>query len=120
MPISTESTKRSALDIHGHLARITFTHPPLNVIDFQMMDELQEALRELEKRREILAVILGGGERGFSAGVDVAVHTPEKIQMMFQKFHGLIGDLVKFQKITIAKLHGVFLGGFDELVMSCD
>jgi cyclohexa-1,5-dienecarbonyl-CoA hydratase len=105
---------------HGPLARVTLTHPPLNVIDFQMMDELLAALQQLEQRREISVVIISGGERGFSAGVDVAVHTPEKIQTMFQKFHGVIGALVKFPKITIAEVHGVCLGGGAELAMVCD
>lgn len=111
---------RLTTNIDGRLARITLTHPPLNVIDFQMMDELLEALRELEQRREVSVVTLSGGERGFSAGVDVAVHTPDKIQTMFQKFHGLIGALVKFSKITIAEVHGVCLGGGAELAMVCD
>jgi len=113
-------SKRIQLHYDGPLARITLANPPLNVIDFQMMDELAEALRELEQRQEIIAVILSGNERGFSAGVDVAVHTPEKIQTMFQKFHGLIMALVKFPKITIAEVHGVCLGGGAELAMVCD
>jgi cyclohexa-1,5-dienecarbonyl-CoA hydratase len=114
------STKRMDLDIQGPLARLTLNHPPLNVIDFQMMDELLEAFAQLAQRREVVAVILSGGERGFSAGVDVAVHTPEKIQTMFQKFHGVIGALVKLPKITLAEVHGACLGGGAELAMMCD
>jgi cyclohexa-1,5-dienecarbonyl-CoA hydratase len=112
--------KRVVFETQGQLARITLNHPPLNVIDFQMMDELQSALRQLEQQREVSVVIISGGEHGFSAGVDVAVHTPDKIQTMFQKFHGLIGALVKFPKITIAEVHGVCLGGGAELAMVCD
>lgn len=117
---SATSMKRVAVEAHGQLARMTLTHPPLNVIDFQMMDELLAALQQLEQRREISVVTISGGERGFSAGVDVAVHTPDKIQTMLQKFHGLIGVLVKFPKITIAEVHGVCLGGGAELAMVCD
>jgi enoyl-CoA hydratase/carnithine racemase len=51
------STNRLAVDVRGPLARITLSHPPLNVIDFQMMDELAEALRQLEQRKEIFAVV---------------------------------------------------------------
>ncbi|MGZ7060818.1 MAG: enoyl-CoA hydratase/isomerase family protein, partial [Candidatus Angelobacter sp.] len=100
----TTLANRVAVETHGQLARITLTHPPLNVIDFQMMDELLAALQQLEQRREVSVVIIKGGERGFSAGVDVAVHTPDKIQTMLQKFHGVIGALVKFPKITIAEV----------------
>ncbi len=112
---------RTALDIQGQLARITLNHPPLNVIDLQMMDELQAALREMEQRKEISVVIFsGGGDRGFSAGVDVAIHTPELVQTMLQKFHGVILALTRSPKITIAEVHGVCLGGGAELAMVCD
>ncbi|HLJ86259.1 MAG TPA: enoyl-CoA hydratase/isomerase family protein [Candidatus Angelobacter sp.] len=116
----TTAQKRLALEVTGSLARIVLTHPPLNVIDFQMMDELLEALRELERRPEVSVLVLSGADRGFSAGVDVAVHTPEKIKTMLEKFHGVIGALAKYSKITIAEVHGVCLGGGAELAMVCD
>jgi cyclohexa-1,5-dienecarbonyl-CoA hydratase len=114
------SMKRVTVEAHDQLARVTLNHPPLNVIDFQMMDELLAALQQLEQRKEISVVIISGGERSFSAGVDVAVHTPDKIQTMLQKFHGLILALTKFPKITIAEVNGVCLGGAVELAMVCD
>lgn len=114
------SEKRLTTEITSPIARITFHHPPLNVIDFQMMDELLEAIQTLEQHSEVSVVILSGGERGFSAGVDVAIHTPDKIETMFQKFHGVIGALSKCRKITIAEVHGICLGGGAELAMICD
>ncbi len=112
--------KRLNLEFHGALARITFSHPPLNVFDFQQMDELADALKQIVQRREVIAVVLSGGERAFSAGVDVAVHTPENIPAMLQKFHGLILALAKLPKITIAEVRGACLGGGAELAMLCD
>src|SRR5438477_508929 len=86
--MTASSTTRLSLELHPPLARISFHHPPLNVIDFQLMDELLAALQSLDQHTEISTVLLSGGERGFSAGVDVAVHTPAQLQTMFQKFHG--------------------------------
>jgi len=117
---TTALTQRVIIEIHGPVARITLAHPPLNVIDFPMMDELLAAFQQLEQRREISIVVLSGGERAFSAGVDVAVHTPDKIQTMLEKFHGVIGALAKFTKITIAEVRGACLGGGAELAMMCD
>src|SRR5436305_9879567 len=117
-PVASE--KRLSAEFIGPVARITFHHPPLNVIDFQMMDELLEVIQTLEQPNDISAVIFSGGERGFSAWVAVTVHTPDKIQPMFQKFHGVIGALAKCRKITIAEVHGVCLGGGAELAMLCD
>ncbi len=120
MTSTSETDKHIALEINGALARITLAHPPLNVIGFQMMDELLEALQQLEQQKEVSTVILNGGERAFSAGVDVAIHTPDKVQIMLQKFHGVILALAKCSKITIAEVRGVCLGGGAELAMICD
>jgi cyclohexa-1,5-dienecarbonyl-CoA hydratase len=106
--------------IEGPLARITLTHPPLNIFDFQMMDELRDALQSIGQRPEISVVVLGGTERAFSAGVDVAIHTPDKVPAMLQKFHGLILALTRLTKITIAEVQGACLGGGAELAMVCD
>jgi cyclohexa-1,5-dienecarbonyl-CoA hydratase len=118
--VNSVSAHRLSLHQEGALARIIFTHPPLNVFDFQMMDEVSQAIQQVQQRPEVSAVIVSGGERAFSAGVDVAVHTPEQIHTMFQKFHGLILALAKFPKITIAEVHGVCLGGGAEFAMLCD
>lgn len=114
------SVRRVAVGCDGAVARITFIHPPLNVFDFQMMDEVAAVLQDIEQRREISAAVISGGERAFSAGVDVAVHTADKIHAMFQKFHGLILALTRLPKITIAEVQGVCLGGGAELAMVCD
>jgi cyclohexa-1,5-dienecarbonyl-CoA hydratase len=104
----------------GPVARITLHHPPLNVIGFQMMDELSGVLALLEQSAHVSAVILSGGERGFSAGVDVAIHTPDKIPAMLQKFHAVINAVARCPKITIAEVHGACVGGGAELAMVCD
>src|SRR6476469_8218608 len=123
MPLSSNpatTANRVAVEIHLQLARVTLARPPLNVIDFQMMDELLAALQQLEQRKEVSVVIISGGERAFSAGVDVAVHTPDKVQTMLQKFHGVILALTRLPKITIAEVRGACLGGGAELAMVCD
>jgi cyclohexa-1,5-dienecarbonyl-CoA hydratase len=117
-PVAT--ARRLSIHFDGPLARVTFTHPPLNVFDFQQMDELADALKQIEPRPAISTVILTGSDRAFSAGVDVAVHTPELVQEMLRKFHGLILGVAKLPKITIAEVRGACLGGGAELAMVCD
>ena len=108
------------LKIAPPVATLTLAHPPLNVIDLQMMDELRQAVEQASGNREISAVILNGVGRGFSAGVDVAAHTPELVQSMLEKFHGVLMGLVKLPKVTIARVHGACMGGGAELAMMCD
>ena len=102
------------------IARIVLNNPPVNVIDIPMMDELAEALNEIETRPDIATLIVSGSQRAFSAGVDVAAHTPDKVEQMLNKFHGVIRALVGSKKVSIAAVHGICLGGGAELAMVCD
>ena len=111
---------RITLDLEPPVARIVLNNPPLNVIDIRMMDELAEALTEIEARIEISVLIIRGSQRAFSGGVDVAAHTPDKVEQMLTKFHGVIRTLVASKKVTIAAVHGHCLGGGAELAMVCD
>ena len=56
----------------------------------------------------------------FSAGVDVAAHSPDKVNEMLTKFHAVIRALVATKKVTVAAVHGHCLGGGAELAMVCD
>lgn len=111
---------RLAVEVTAPVARITFDHAPLNVIDIAMMDELGRALSEIESNPSITAIVLCGAGKAFSAGVDVAAHTPDRVEEMLTKFHSVIRALVAMKKITVAAVHGPCLGGGAELAMVCD
>jgi cyclohexa-1,5-dienecarbonyl-CoA hydratase len=111
---------RITLDLEPPVARMVLNNPPLNVIDIPMMDELAEALTEIEARIEISVLIIRGSQRAFSGGVDVAAHTPNNVEQMLTKFHGVIRTLVASKKVTVAAVHGHCLGGGAELAMVCD
>jgi cyclohexa-1,5-dienecarbonyl-CoA hydratase len=111
---------RIALDLQPPVARIVLQNPPLNVIDIPMMEELAQALAEIEANPEASIVILSGSPKAFSVGVDVAAHTPDKVEHMLAKFHGVIRSLVSSRKVSIASVHGHCLGGGAELAMVCD
>ncbi len=111
---------RLRVEDHSSVARISLRNPPLNVIDIPMMQELAQTLAELEARPDISVVVLSGDGKGFSAGVDVAAHTPGKVEEMLIKFHAVVRALVATKKVTIAAVHGHCLGGGAELAMVCD
>src|SRR3954463_13919675 len=111
---------RLSLEIDGAAANIALQNAPLNVIDIRMMEELALVLGELEAQPKVMALVLIGDGRAFSAGVDIAAHTPDKVEEMLSKFHGVIRSLVATRKVTIASVHGLCLGGGAELAMMCD
>lgn len=115
-----ESKNRRAVEITAPTARIAISHPPLNVIDLAMMDELTTALAQIEAQSDVSTIHIRGAGKCFSAGVDVAVHEPGRVETMLTKFHAVIRALVASRKVTVAEVHGQCLGGGAELAMVCD
>ena len=81
---------RTKLDVASGVGRIGLRNPPLNVIDVPMMEELAGVLAEVESNPDVAIVILSGEGKCFSVGVDVAAHTPDKIEGMLVKFHAVL------------------------------
>jgi cyclohexa-1,5-dienecarbonyl-CoA hydratase len=112
--------ERLVVEAGPPIATITLRNPPLNVIDVPMMQELASALSKMEAEPQISVIVISGDGTSFSAGVDVAAHTPDKVGFMLEKFHSVIRALVASRKVTIAKVRGHCLGGGAELAMVCD
>jgi cyclohexa-1,5-dienecarbonyl-CoA hydratase len=111
---------RLTVDVSAPVSRVVLRHAPLNIIDIPMMEELVQALAEVEAHPDISTVVLSGDGKAFSAGVDVADHTPGKLEEMLVKFHAVVRALIATRKVTIAAVHGHCLGGAAELAMVCD
>lgn len=109
-----------ALRLAAPVAHLALAHPPVNVIDLPMMDELAAAIAQIDARDEISVLVVTGNDKAFSAGVDIAVHTPEKVATMLQKFHAVVRALVATKKVTIAAVRGNCLGGGAEIPLVCD
>jgi cyclohexa-1,5-dienecarbonyl-CoA hydratase len=112
--------QKITLDLNPPAVRIVLSHPPLNVIDLKMMDELLAAIEQLNKRVDVSYLVLAGNPRAFSAGVDIAAHTPAHVRPMLAKFHSVIRALAATSKITLAAVRGSCLGGGAELALACD
>ena len=121
MAMATETqTSRIVTKVQPSVARISLRNPPLNVIDFAVMDELVQVISDIEARPDISAILISGNGGSFSAGVDVAAHTLDKVEAMLSKFYAVIRALVNTKKVTIAAVNGHCLGGGAELAMVCD
>jgi len=102
-------------------AFLTINHPPLNILNISTMQEMNDALSSLIGNKEVkVLVISGSGEKAFSAGVDVADHTEDKVEKMLQVFHDIFRNLSKLDQVTVAALKGLTLGGGCEVAIFCD
>ena len=48
---------RISLELDAPVARIVLRHPPLNIIDIAMMEELAQSLAEIESRPEVSVIV---------------------------------------------------------------
>ena len=121
MPTQTQSGYQSiSLAFDAPAARINLSRPPLNVIDMAMMDELLAAIEQIEQRPEFSVIVFSGSPKAFSAGVEIAEHTPDKVEGMLRKFHSVIRSMLSTRKVTVAAVEGACLGGGAEVALVCD
>ncbi len=106
---------------NGRVVAITLDRPPLNVMDLSLLRELDAALVSCSQNPKVDIVVLNGaGGRGFSAGVDIKDHTPDKVPEMLEVVHGAMRKLLALPQVTIAQVQGACLGGGCELASCCD
>lgn len=112
--IETQTTKG--------VAQLTLKRPPLNVLNIDMLRELETALETIgrEAALKVLIVRAEGTLRVFSAGVNVADHTADKVGVMIPLFDRVCAALANFPAPTLAVVHGHALGGGCELALCCD
>jgi cyclohexa-1,5-dienecarbonyl-CoA hydratase len=116
-----EATDRFiTIRIDDGVAEVIMDRPPLNVLHIPMLEQLQEAMTSLKRGGETRAMILQAEGKMFSAGVDVADHTPDKVGEMIPLFNQVCRALLDFPAPTIAAAGGHALGGGCELVLCCD
>lgn len=111
------------LEIHEAVALIRFNRPQVhNALCAAMMAELAGLLNQLEKDREVRAVVLTGTEETFAAGADIAemrdfsymdVYSANFVTVDWER-------LSTFRKPIIAAVAGFALGGGCEMALMCD
>ena len=102
-------------------AYITLNTPPSNWLTILMMREINEVLAELKKDPSVQLLIFDhAGEKAFCDGVDVADHTPDKVNDMIEVFHRMFRLMHEIDITTVAVVNGRSLGGGCELMAFCD
>jgi len=103
------------------VARITINRPPLNILNAETISEITLALKTAQSDKSIsVIVILGAGDRAFSAGVDIKEHLPDKIDSTLESFHRMFRVMAEINKPVIAVVNGMALGGGCELALASD
>lgn len=106
---------------HQNWATLTLNRPDKrNALNAEVLQAIDQALREIENDKEIRAVVLRGEGRHFCAGIDLAEverseagHNPASLENVFHRLENL-------PAITIAAVQGAAIAGGFELALHCD
>ncbi len=102
-------------------AVVTLNRPPANAINRALVEELKQALDELERDADVGAIILtGAGERIFCGGADLGEgFSGEDLDKFVAFGQGLTRQMEQCGKPVIAALNGHAMGGGCELALAC-
>jgi enoyl-CoA hydratase/carnithine racemase len=109
------------LETKDGITKLTINRPPVNVVNYEAILEINFALRELKNDDATRVLLLrGAGNKAFCAGVEVKDHIGDKMPMMMREFGQIFSLLKNLGKPSIAVVNGVALGGGCEMVAGCD
>jgi enoyl-CoA hydratase len=93
----------------------------LNALSGALMDQLVAALQELDDEEAIRCIVLGGNERAFAAGADIAELAEATPVSLYQDRRIDRWDAIRnLRTPLVAAVSGYCLGGGCELAMACD
>jgi len=104
------------------IALIELNRPKeLNALNPQLMQEVRDALHELDKNDQVRVVIITGNEQAFAAGADIKQMADKSaIDMQLLDQFSTWDQIRKTKKPIIAAVSGFALGGGCEFAMTCD
>lgn len=114
-------------EVKDEIGRITLNRPEaMNALNETMFVQINEQFTLAEKNPDVKAVVLQGAGKAFVAGADIRYFVekirtgkiPEIVEFT-RKAHELLMRIENSDKLTIAILDGLSLGGGSELALAC-
>src|SRR5688572_29929710 len=112
------------ISIEENIATLTINRPDkLNALNKQVMQEIDQAITELEANEEVRAIIItGSGPKSFVAGADISEF--QGLNLEQGKELAKVGQDTFFKiencsTPVVAAVNGFALGGGCELAMAC-
>ncbi|MDK9698566.1 MAG: enoyl-CoA hydratase/isomerase family protein [bacterium] len=106
--------------LREHVAEITISRPPTNLISLALAHRLNEELVRLALNKELKIIVLRGAGGVFSSGINVEDLTRERVGEMMHELDKLFENLNVPDIITLAAVNGEALGTGCEIALFCD
>jgi len=118
-------SEKIILERKGKVAWITLNYPEkLNCMGFEMLEALDEALKIVEGKKEIQALVIrGAGDRAFSTGADLKEYVSldkDQSERWIRYGNEIFNTLETLTIPTVALINGYAVGGGLELALCCD
>ena len=115
------------LEIKGEVAYITLNRPEaMNALNQAVVSQLDQRFSEAEKKPAVKTIVFQGAGKAFVAGADIGYFIKKikagrisDIIEFTRKGHELFLRIENSEKLTIALLDGLSLGGGSELALAC-
>ena len=98
-------------EMAGGIGTITLNRPPVNILNIEMMEEVNQALRGFKGEKGLKVLVFQAEGKAFSAGVDVGEHLGDTVKEMVEAFHGMFRLMDELQAPSVAVVNGSALGG---------
>ena len=114
------------LATNGPVATLTLNRPDaLNALSPQMLDELADAIDQVEHQDTVKVLVVRGNGRAFCAGADLlflerAFDNPSGLSSYLERVNKVFFRLEELPMPVIAVVHGFALAGGLELMLACD
>ncbi len=115
-----------AVDVDAGVARVTMSHPPVNLLDLTLLGELHQLVGELEVDDQVRVVVLCSADpEFFIAHADLEMikalpRDPQPYPTELGFFHTFVERWRTLPQVTIAQIEGRARGGGSELALSLD
>jgi len=107
----------------NNFIQIELNNPPVNALSNQLVDELYDALNNINSNNQYKFLMITGLNKHFSAGADLkerASMSEEDTLNFLDKINSCFDLLEKLEIPTAAMIKGAVLGGGAELALCCD
>jgi enoyl-CoA hydratase/carnithine racemase len=126
MPSAYEGFTALKVHVDRGVAFVTIDHPPINLLDLLMIQELDRVGRELEADGDVRVVVMQSANPDFfiaHADVTLIQQLPKEVPPKATTlgwFHQMVERFRTMPKATIGKIEGRARGGGSELLLSLD
>lgn len=114
--------KKVSFEMDGTLAVVTLNDPPLNALNRELMDDLEQCIGHLDNEH-VRGLLLCANGDNFSAGADVNMFSSLSAKEALEMFSDFISALHRTESLpypTMAAVQGICIAGGFELALAMD